>query len=311
MVWGALIGAAGGLAGSIFSGLSGQSNANAANQMQLEIANKNIEMQREFAQHGIRWKVADAMNAGLHPLIGAGAQPQSFAPVSVSSHVPDTSWMGNAGQNIGRALAATMTREDRVDKLMRDTARSLTLNRMGLENELLRSQINAVEQRNQVPPAFPSVRSGMGGQAQGLQTSLGNYQNDPPKVTTTIPGQPADEAGPTRPQTQWGALPDGGLQAFPTGGIQALSDDGLYQAEHYLRNRVGPMITGNNSSYRPTMDVMAHRHPGATGMWFDEARGAWYPLYAGEYSPRPVENVIRYGTPRGGGAGYRIGRYIR
>ena len=56
--------------GSVVSGLFGKSEAD-----------KNIKYQKQFAQHGIRWKVEDAKAAGLHPLYALGANTHSFTPV--------------------------------------------------------------------------------------------------------------------------------------------------------------------------------------------------------------------------------------
>ena len=36
-------------------------------------ASQNIVMQKEFAQKGIRWKVEDAKQAGIHPLYALGS----------------------------------------------------------------------------------------------------------------------------------------------------------------------------------------------------------------------------------------------
>ena len=47
---------------------------------QKEMNAKNAALQREFAQSGIQWKVADAKKAGLHPLAALGAQTASASP---------------------------------------------------------------------------------------------------------------------------------------------------------------------------------------------------------------------------------------
>ena len=47
---------------------------------QKEANKRNYEMQKEFAQHGIQWKAADAKEAGLHPLAALGAQTSAASP---------------------------------------------------------------------------------------------------------------------------------------------------------------------------------------------------------------------------------------
>lgn len=64
---------------------------NLANQN--KINKENIELQREFAQHGISWKVDDAISAGIHPLAALGADTMSFTPSSrlFEQQAPDVS----------------------------------------------------------------------------------------------------------------------------------------------------------------------------------------------------------------------------
>lgn len=101
MVWPAIIGAAAAIGGGLLSGDN-----------QRRIAHEQMDAQREFAQMGIRWKVADAKAAGIHPLYALGASTHSFAPVSVGG--PDWgSILGGAGQDISRAYAAQQTRSER------------------------------------------------------------------------------------------------------------------------------------------------------------------------------------------------------
>jgi hypothetical protein len=65
-----------------------------------EAARMNIAHQKEFAQKGIRWKVQDAKEAGLHPLAALGAQTGSFSPVSVGDQ---GAAYKSAGQSISNA----------------------------------------------------------------------------------------------------------------------------------------------------------------------------------------------------------------
>lgn len=93
--------------------------------------------------------VEGAKKAGLHPLVAAGVNPAQAA--SISSAIGDTSFadrLTDAGQNISRAAAASATAEQRQMVRMRD---DLLLEKMGLENELLRSQITRVN-RDTTPP---------------------------------------------------------------------------------------------------------------------------------------------------------------
>lgn len=113
-------------------------NGSENRESQERIAAQNIAMQREFAQNGIRWKVADATAAGIHPLFAMGAQTSSFSPVSVGT---DNS-IAEAGQSIGRAINA-MTSDDEKKKSQADELVKLNLEKAGLENDVLRADLQS------------------------------------------------------------------------------------------------------------------------------------------------------------------------
>lgn len=89
--------AAAALAGSVI-GADSQHKANRA----------NLRFQREFAQHGIQWRVADAKAAGLHPLYALGAQVPQFSP---SFQAPGTDYAA-VGAEVGRGIHG-LTKEGR------------------------------------------------------------------------------------------------------------------------------------------------------------------------------------------------------
>lgn len=150
-----------GAGASLLGGLFGKNSADDARAAQERIAAQNIALQREFAQNGIRWKVDDARAAGIHPLYALGAQGASFSPVSVAG-ISDNSMgagLAAAGQDISRAINTTRTGPER-DQAFSKTVNDLTLTKMGLENELLASQVAKLRQTMN-PPA-PSLEVGGG-----------------------------------------------------------------------------------------------------------------------------------------------------
>lgn len=136
----AMISAGANLAG----GLMGRSSAEKATAA-------NIALQKQFAQKGIQWRVADANKAGIHPLYAMGAATHSFSPVAFSDPMPNA--MANMGQDISRAVASTATAEQRV-------MQGLVLENAQLQNDLLRKRI---AQMDQVGPAVPATHSTSGG----------------------------------------------------------------------------------------------------------------------------------------------------
>lgn len=148
---GSLIGAGANIIGGLLNRKS-QQEANAINQAN---ADRNAAMQAEFAQQGIRWKVADAKAAGIHPLYALGAQTTSFSPVSVGA-VGDTSLgnsLANAGQDVSRAINATRTLPERQAAIALTQAQ---LEGINLDNEIKRTTVASNIQRmvqNANPPA--------------------------------------------------------------------------------------------------------------------------------------------------------------
>lgn len=87
---------------------------------------EQMDAQREFAQMGIRWKVADAKAAGIHPLYALGANTTSYSPVSVGDTGVGTA-MSGLGQDLSRAYAANQSREERETALAKAAFRQSEL----------------------------------------------------------------------------------------------------------------------------------------------------------------------------------------
>lgn len=135
-----------------------------------QVANeKNANLQREFAQHGIRWRVEDAKAAGIHPLYALGASGASASPSFVAE-----------GQDLSRAIHATRTGSER-------RFAELQLQRAQLENIMLGLQVHGLAQ-SQFGPSMPSAdedrqpnRStilGTGGREAGSLNDYGYVKND-------------------------------------------------------------------------------------------------------------------------------------
>lgn len=134
---------------NLLGGLLGQNS-------QEDALKKQIKLQKEFAQKGIQWKVADAKAAGIHPLYALGANTISYSPSAVGSDL--ASGLSAMGQDIGRAVDAVSTSKERAAAAALD---ALQLERAGLENELLRSQITGENIKNagQLGPAMPDINN--------------------------------------------------------------------------------------------------------------------------------------------------------
>lgn len=126
------------------------------NQQKTEGQNREIELQKEFAQNGLRWKIDDAKAAGIHPLAALGATGAAYSPVGLGDNDTAASF-ASAGQDFSRAIDATRTAPEQAGAYGKKIE-ALTLDRMGLENQLLRAQILDITAPRR--PPFPMADSG-------------------------------------------------------------------------------------------------------------------------------------------------------
>lgn len=239
------------------------------NNAEEENAKRNIRMQKEFAQQGIRWKVEDAKAAGVHPLYALGANTHSFAPVSVGGSSL-AQGLSAAGQDIGRAVHATSTEAERSTAFTK-ASQELQLQRMGLENELLASQIAKVRQAGSVP-AMPSIGSRHLIDGQGDSAGGPLIMDQALKRVASAPENTSQEAG---------SVADVGHARTPTGWAPVMSKDVQERTEEdwlgslywSIRNRMVPALFDDGTGgYHPPAGVPLKKghvwrfHPGY-GEW--------------------------------------------
>lgn len=228
---------------SIIGGLMGKASADKARDAAIQQNYDNIQAQKEFAQAGIRWKVADAKAAGIHPLYALGASTPSFSPVS-SNFTADTSManaMAAAGQDIGRAINSTRTASER-GNAFNEAVQKLSLEKMGLENQILRSDLASKNARlvQAANPPFPGSPYLIAGQTQSGVSSAPNDQ--PLKRTVSDPNVRSQEHGAV---TDTGHLrTSGGLFPAPSDDAKQRIEDNFYQETmHFIRNNLLPMVS--------------------------------------------------------------------
>lgn len=213
------------IVGDVVKGVFGREAADAAKDANLAINDKNIAMQKEFAQHGIQWRVEDAIKAGVHPLAALGAQLHSFSPTAVGVE-PDDS-LAQMGQDISRSVYSTMSGESRVQAKMD----ALRIERGELENMLLASQIAKLN--GQVGPPMPT----------GIQVN-------PSEITTSRPGDGSMELAPPAPAVKEFLNRDGSVTIWPSADAKQAIEDSPYELEHMWRNRVVPFFTDQYRGFR-------------------------------------------------------------
>lgn len=107
--------------------------------------NQNANLQREFAQSGIQWRVADAEAAGVHPLYALGQGVTAASPISLSG---GGFGMGQAlasmGQDATRAAMAGQTELQRRSAELALRQAESKLQTDDLQRQLIQEQINAI-----------------------------------------------------------------------------------------------------------------------------------------------------------------------
>lgn len=276
---GSAIGAAGSLLGGFLGSKSNSKAIEEANRLQMQNAEADRALQRQFATEGIRWRVADAKAAGLHPLFALGAQlpsssPTTFIPGTGSD--PMGGAIADASQHLGRAIESTRTGPERVQERLGE----LAITRAELENDLLRSQNALLIQQSNPPmpsavPAsapFPEAAGDLAKSGLMVSPASSHIQEKPLERVVPNPQNPTQEPG---------ALADVGFVKTPTGYAPVPSKDAKERIEDQLipeamwaiRNHLLPSFGAGNP---PPLSML----PDDAYSWkFDVWRQEWQPYY--------------------------------
>jgi hypothetical protein len=285
MGWGSAIGGAiGGALGLIGAGQS-QVSAERLNRL-------NYEHQKEFAQNGIRWRVADAKAAGLHPLAALGAQGASYSPSAVIGDSPDYSFLKDMGQGIDRAMDAKTTQKERAEKeeksnaLFNEELKGKQLQNQETETRIqqmkwdmamdaARNAERSVRTQQQVPPMPSLAPDGSLMPGQSNATSPGDIIDaKPPEVTLNAPGRPNVEAASIN-ELAFSRTGDGGYApVMSTDAKNRLEEDIVGTFGWNMRNRAGAWF--DLDGVKPPKSWLP---PGAIDFSYSFDRGAWYPVF--------------------------------
>lgn len=107
---------------------------------------EQMDAQREFAQMGIRWKVADAKAAGIHPLYALGGTGASYSPVINAGGSGFDNTFNAMGQYLDRAQRANEPQGDRLGAFMQQQEALQT--QRDKANTLWEEQVRGERQRN-------------------------------------------------------------------------------------------------------------------------------------------------------------------
>jgi hypothetical protein len=149
------------VAPSVVSGAFGLFGASRDRGYASDAADREAQVSREIAQNQIRWRVADAKAAGVHPLYAIGAP--SFSAPSISAFSPGYGKaFGDMGQDLGRAITAAMSSKERAEeKRIARLSAMQNYQRGELENQRLATEVALMQRgligQTQLPPSGPSA----------------------------------------------------------------------------------------------------------------------------------------------------------
>lgn len=299
--------ALGSLAGGLLSGMPQGAGKGFAREMW----QKNYDAQREFAQNGIRWKVADAKAAGLHPLAALGTGSY-FSPSGSISSVDagggtDASWLSDAGQSIGRGLMAKATAEERAKaEAVNDRITGLKIEGLELDNQQkkldqatqLAQQVTASQRavRNTaLPPAMPSLRTRSDGAivgtvmpGQGDSTTSSLFTVKPAEIVANDPETPHAEGG-SNPDIMWVRTALGGYAPLRSSATQqGYEDDWIGGLQWNVRNRLAPSLYAHDETLGPP----SHYKRNPNNFWrYDPLFGEWRETPSARWVRRRASNV--------------------
>jgi len=260
------IAAAGSLAAGAMSNKAAKKSAKLNQIHERQMRQKEYEQQKEFAQSGIQWKVKDAAKAGVHPLYALGANTNSYAPQSVgSTPTPsgDFGYLADAGQHLGRGIAATTSNQNNTDAFTR-AVQTVQLEGLGLDNDIKRAELaSKVATTNQagMPPGIPGVST-----RWLLEGQPGGEIDYSRKQSPAEPGAPFQTAG-AAPDVMFTRTNTGGYApVMPENVQEAYENDMVGRWQWMLRNRLIP-------AYGQYPNIPHEK--GVEGLAYDVYNGQW------------------------------------
>lgn len=237
-----------------------------------DAAQRNYDAQKEFAQNGIRWKVADAKAAGIHPLAALGVNNASFTP----SFTAGDNGLALMGQEFGRAIEAKSTRAEReLEKAMQRETHSEQVRGLRLENDIRAEQLLQMKEQSleavrkaSLPPSMPGLDNGVirgQGDSKYMDKDIPKYgfARTPEGKRELVPGQDYAQLHEDKLGIEWkpfieSTLKDwihGRLLRRPIDGFRWSPDDQDYIPEKdyvrkYSRRRWRPAAPGTMRGVR-------------------------------------------------------------
>lgn len=246
MGFGAVLGGIAGVALPMIGDIVAADKSRSASNYQTD---KNVEWQKEFAKHGIRWRVDDARAAGIHPLAGLGASTTSFSPIPAGDD--GAAYYSRAGQRLGdsiqRASNVDEKKQRQVDlEIRQEQLRNMRLTNAGLQAELERG---ATTQPSMPVGQTPIGQEfGLPGQDQAIVN--GNKQHTFVRPEINLSDQLGIEAGKSALE-KFSVDQKGRLWRIPTQENAEVLESSAFDQAKYSLIRAGQHLVGLTHTLLP------------------------------------------------------------
>lgn len=267
--------------GDLLNYYGNQEEAERNRQAQAEINERNYQMQKEFAQMGITWRIEDAKRAGIHPLAALGASSAGASPsfqmgdTEPSKYKLGANLANTMGQNIGRAMNVAQNQEQKLETQLR-------LENMRLQNDRLWFDIYGPKENGPPMPVGGSDSFVPG------QSDSGVMLVRPSERTSHQRGRPSQEAG-ARPDVAYSRTDTGLVPVIPQGLSESMEDDMIGKILWRIRNQALPNFSLGG---RPPKSQLPQ---GSEGWRWDTFKQEWQPhTTRGKSLGRDIKNWFRY-----------------
>jgi len=167
-----------------------------SNQYNRSMATEAADLQRQFAQNAIQWRVEDAKKAGIHPLYALGANTVSYQPTVIGDALGEG--VRQAGQHISQTFERPTSDLEKQKHQMDMAMAAASLGESDARRQYYLSMAAKERQQDQITGLGlhqeGAANTGVEGQTAN-PPGMGVYNLKAAEVVTTKKGRPDMSAG--------------------------------------------------------------------------------------------------------------------
>lgn len=243
---------------------------------------------KEFAQHGVRWRVEDARKAGLHPLAALGISPAQGSTAFAGDH---TSAHGGLSEGLSQLGSKFDKKDPYTEKLKKLDLRKKNLELRILEKELENMGVGEGPRTDSLGNLITDSK----GNLTGMDSQRINGESDP-SVKRIVPEKAVihgNREGGIGAGEQWLNMGDGSYKStYSQTGSEPMESSiqdkinvegkriwNQFKNEFYVKFH---KAKGAEATFQRIRDDMPRQSPGKGKEWrYDHIWDDWYPVKKG------------------------------